>query len=64
MSNNKDFKPNWRVGIAPAVACGVFIYIMEQILYRQGAEEGVDVAIVMYDFGKKVISQISDQEYY
>lgn len=64
MSNNKDFKPNWRVGIGPAVACGVFIYIMEQILYRQGAEEGVDVAIVMYDFGKKVISQIGDQEYY
>jgi hypothetical protein len=63
MSNGKKpVEPNWRIGIGPAIACGVFVYIMEQILYRQGAEEGVDIAIVMYDFGSKVVKRVHDNK--
>lgn len=56
-------KPNWKVGIVPAIACGVFVYVVEQILYRQGEEEGLDVAEAMYEFGSKVAKRIIESKY-
>ena len=56
-------KSNWRVGIVPAIACGAFVYVVEQILYRQGEEEGVDVAEAMYDFGTRVVKRIIESKY-
>lgn len=56
-------KSNWKVGIVPAIVCGVFVYVVEQILYRQGEEEGIDVAEAMYDFGTKVVKRIHDSRF-
>ena len=55
-------KPDWKVGLVPAIAFGIFVYVAEQILYRRGSEEGIDIGEAMYDFGSKVARQIFDRE--
>ena len=61
MYDGKEYKKvDWRVGLVPAIACGVFVYVVEQMLHRTDSEETVDVVAAMYDLGAKVVSRITD----
>ena len=62
--HRKRPKSNWKVGLVPAIACGVLVYVAEQILYRRGEEGGVDIAEVMYEFGSKVARRIFEHDQY